>query len=400
MYRTNLDWLNFLLADVRGGLGPYINVFLLTDAGWTQAAIGTVLTISGLLGICLHVPIGSLIDSTRHKRGLIIAGVWILSICGAAIAVAPTLPVVLAADVAMAALGAVFAPTVAAITLGLVGRAALPAQLGRNAAFDKAGNLFIAALAGAIGYLLGQRAVFFVTPFFAVLATFAMLSIPPGAIDDEKARGFEHGGEVKGEHAGGWRALLDRRPFLVLAAVSAVFHFANAPMLALASQKLALASPGRETVVTSAAIIVAQLATIPMALLVSNANWLGRKPLLLLAVSAVPLRGVLFAVIDDPFWIVALQVLDGVGAGLFDALLPLVLSDAVHGLGRYNLSRGVIGTVQGVGGASSYAFAGVLVSAFGYGVAFATLSVIGCLALALVIAAMPETAARDARAPT
>ena len=393
-YRTHLDWLNFLLADVRGGLGPYVNVFLLTEAGWDQAKIGAILTISGLIGICLHVPIGWYIDATRHKRGLLLAGAWILSVCGIAIALHPTTSVVLTADIAMAALGAVFAPVVAALTLGLVGRPALASQLGRNAAFDKAGNLFVAAVAGGIGYYFGQRAIFFLTPFFAVLVTFAILSIPSKAIDHQLARGFEHGGARSGEHLGAWRELIQRRPFLVLAATAAIFHFANAPMLALASQKLALGSPGRETLVTSAAIVVAQLATIPMALLVARADLIGRKPLLLLAVAAVPVRGLLFAILDDPVGMIAVQILDGVGAGLFDALLPLVLADSVRGLGRYNFSRGVIGTVQGVGGAASYVFAGNLVTAAGYSAAFAVLAAISAIALLLVVTAMPETVER------
>jgi hypothetical protein len=73
-YRASLDWLNFFLADVRGGLGAYVGVFLLTQAHWNQATIGAVLTISGLIGITLHTPIGALIDATNHKRGLIIIG--------------------------------------------------------------------------------------------------------------------------------------------------------------------------------------------------------------------------------------------------------------------------------------------------------------------------------------
>ena len=73
-YRTRLDCLNFLLADVRGGLGPYVGVFLITQAQWDQATLGAVLTLSGLVGITLHAPVGALIDSTRHKRGLLVAG--------------------------------------------------------------------------------------------------------------------------------------------------------------------------------------------------------------------------------------------------------------------------------------------------------------------------------------
>jgi MFS family permease len=392
-YRPSLDWLNFLLADLRGGLGPYVNVFLLTEAGWDQATIGAVLTASGLIGIAFHAPIGALIDATRAKRALIVGGAWALALLGVAIVTLPTLGVVFAADVTMALLGAVFAPTVAAITLGLFRPHGVAAQLGRNAVFDRFGNLFIAALAGVVGTYFGQRGVFYMLPLFAALTTIAVLSIPRNAIDHELARGLEET-NLGRRRPYAWRRLFAQRPFVVLALGTALFHFANAPMLALASQKLALEARGFESAVTSAAIIVAQLATIPMALLVMRADLIGGKVLLILAFAAVPLRGVLFALVDDPYWMVGFQLLDGVGAGLFDVLLPLVLFGALQGSGRYNLARGIIGTIQGIGGASSYVFAGSLVVWAGYSVAFAVLSGVALIALFLMVLAMPETVPR------
>ncbi len=392
-YRSSLDWLNFLLADLRGGLGPYVNVFLLTEIGWDQATIGVLLTASGLMGIALHAPIGALIDATRAKRGLIVGGAWTLAVLGVAIATYPTLAIVFVSDVGMALLGAVFAPTVAAITLGLFGSQGIAAQLGRNAAFDRFGNLFIAAVAAAIGTQLGQRCVFYMLPLFAALTTIAALSISANAIDHRRARGFEKK-EIGTGQPYPWRRLFAERPFVVLAIGTALFHFANAPMLALASQKLALEARGFESAVTSAAIIVAQLATIPMALLVMRAKRIGGKSLLILAFAALPIRGILFATVDNPYWMIAFQVLDGVGAGLFDVLLPLVLYGAVLGSGRYNMARGIIGTIQGVGGASSYVFAGSLVVWDGYAVAFAVLAGVGLAALLLMLTAMPETQPR------
>lgn len=389
-HRLSLDWLNFLLADLRGGLGPYVNVFLLTDAGWDQATIGALLTVSGLIGIAFHAPIGALIDATRAKRALIVSGAWALATLGAAIATVPTLAVVFVADVSMALLGAVFAPTIAAITVGLFGPCDIARQLGRNAAYDRFGNVFIATIAALIGTYFGQRGVFYMLPLFAGLATIAALSIPASAIDHQLARGLEGpSGDRGGPYA--WRRLFAERPFAVLAIGAALFHFANAPMLALASQKLALEAKGFETAVTSAAIIVAQLATIPMAFLVMRANLIGTKWLLMLAFAAVPLRGILFALVDDPYWMIGFQILDGAGAGLFDVLLPLVLYGAVRGSGRYNMARGIIGTIQGIGGASSYVFAGSLVVWAGYSVAFAVLSAVGLAALFLMVTAMPET---------
>jgi predicted MFS family arabinose efflux permease len=156
-----LDWVNFLLADVRGGLGAYVNVYLLTDAHWSQATIGAVLTASGLTGIMLHPSVGAWIDKTRGKRALLIASTVVLSVCGLAVVWAPTIPVVLAADITMAVLGGVFAPVVAAITVGLVYRDALPARLGRNAIFDRVGNVFMAVVMGIFGTIFSQG-----TPFF------------------------------------------------------------------------------------------------------------------------------------------------------------------------------------------------------------------------------------------
>ena len=153
-----LDWVNFFLADVRGGLGAYLIVYLLTKGHWSQATIGGVLTVSGLAGIMLHPALGALIDRARAKRALLVAGVVVLSICGPAIVWAPSVPVVLAADVTMAALGGLFAPVVAAITVGLCESRSLPARLGRNAAFDRIGNVFIAVVAGLLGTIFSQAA--------------------------------------------------------------------------------------------------------------------------------------------------------------------------------------------------------------------------------------------------
>jgi MFS family permease len=391
-FGPSLDWLNFLLADVRGGLGPYVSVFLLTEARWDQATIGAVLTVSGLIGITMHTPLGLIIDATHSKRALLIGGVGALSACAMAIAWKPTIPVVLAADIVMAVLGGVFAPTVAAITLGLVGPERLAARLGRNVAFDRVGNLTVAAAAAAVGTLFSQRAVFYLVPLFAVLTTLAVLSIPAGAIDHARARGL--GGPdstAKAAAPASWRVLLTHKTLLVLAAATALFHFASAPMLALMSQKLALNHPGYEAATTSAAIIVAQLATIPMALLAGWANVVGSKPLLVVAFVALPIRALIFAYLDDPAWMIAGQVLDGVGGGLFDTLLPLVLADIMRGTGRYNLSRGFISTVQGIGGSMSHAVAGAVVVRAGYEWAFLGLAFVALNALLLVVMAMPET---------
>jgi hypothetical protein len=60
--------------------------------------------------------------------------------------------------------------------------------MGRNSAYDHAGNVGIAVIAGAVGYIFSQRAVFLLVPIFAVLSAAAVLSISAEAIDYDRAR--------------------------------------------------------------------------------------------------------------------------------------------------------------------------------------------------------------------
>jgi predicted MFS family arabinose efflux permease len=394
--RYRLDALNFFLADVRGGLGAFVSVFLVTEGGWTPAEIGAVLTVSGLIGISLHTPLGAFIDATHAKRGLLVASVVLLAVCAIAIERMPTGPVVLVADIIMAVLGGVFAPTVAALTLGLVAAPLFAAWLARNAVFDRIGNIFITALVGLIGWWLSQRTTFYLVPLFALFSAWAALAIPAAAIDHERARGFRSD-QVVHHPEPWWLLLAHHKPLIVFAAAVAIFHLANASMLPLAGQKLALAHPGYETVLLAGCILVAQLVTIPIAVLVgTKADAWGRKPLMIVACLVLVLRGLMFGWFDSAPILVAAQVLDGISAGILDVLIPLVLADIVGRTGRYSLSRGVVGTVQGVGGSLSNVAAGAIVVWAGYGAAFAVLALVAGLAACMVLFALPETAS-DAR---
>ena len=75
----------------------------------------------------------------------------------------------------------------------------------------------------------------------------------------------------------------------------------------------------------------------------------GRKPLFLAGFAILPLRAVLYTLSDDSAWLIGVQLLDGVGAGIFGALAPLVVADIMRGTGRYNLALGAIATAQGIG---------------------------------------------------
>jgi MFS family permease len=386
----SLDALNFLLADVRGALGPYLNVFLVTQQGWSQSSVGLVTSIGGLIGLAAQTPIGAAIDATRAKRGVLVAALAVLG-CGAfVIFTAPSFWPVLAANTVTAIVGDVFGPAVAALTLGLFARDQLASRMGRNGACDHAGNVAIAFVAAAIGWLFGQRAVFLLVPAFATLAILAVLSIPAAAIDHRRARGAQPNGEA--QEGASWGTILECRPLAVYAGCTMLFHFANAPLLPLVGQKLAFANKEFATAMMSCCIIAAQLVMLPIALFAgSRADRWGRKPILLIGFGILPVRAFLYTLSNDSGWLIAVQLLDGVGAGVFGVLTPIVVADLMRGTGRYNLALGIVATTHGVGASLSGLAAGLIVDRFGYNTAFLTSGGVAGIALAVLILLMPET---------
>ena len=391
----SLDALNFLLADVRGALGPYLNVFLVTQQHWSQTQVGWVTTISGLLGLVAQTPAGGTIDSTTRKRGAVVIALVFLAVGAVVIFAAPTFWPVLISNTVMAIAGDIFGPAVAALTLGLYARNQLARRMGRNSAFDHGGNVAIAVAAGAVGYLVSQRAVFLLVPVFALLAIGATLSIPHDAIDQSRARGFDGDGQRPGQAASGYRLLLKSGPLVLFAICAMLFHFANAPLLPLVGQKLAQSHPEWATAMMSACIIAAQLIMLPVALAVgATADRLGRKPILLVGFAVLPVRALLYTFSNNAWWLIGVQLLDGVGAGIFGAITPLLVADLTKGTGRYNLAQGAVATAQGIGASLSGLFAGLAVDHLGYSATFLSLGAAACIAFATLLLAMPETVDR------
>ncbi len=386
-----LDAVNFLAADVRNLFGPFVNVFLVTDQHWSQTDVGLLITASGLLGIALQTPIGALIDVTRAKRGVIVLTMAAMTVSAITIFAAPSFwPMAIALSI-LAVAGDAFAPAVSALTLGLVSRDMLARRLGRNSAFDHAGNIAIALLAGAVGYAFSQRAVFLMVPVFAALTCAAVLAIPAKAIDHNRARDLTTDGEAPGG-AAGYRVLFKTRPLMIFALCAFLFHFANAPLLPLVGQKLALQFPQEATAMMSFCMVAAQGVMLPIAILVGrNADKWGRRPIFLIAFAVLPIRAALYPLSDNAFWLIGVQLLDGVGAGIYQALTPLMISDIMRGSGRFNLAQGAVATTMGIGASLSGLAAGVAVDHFGYSVSFFALGAAAAVAFLVFYGFMPET---------
>lgn len=388
----SLDALNFFLADVRDGLGPYLAIYLLTIQKWDAASIGLVMSIGGIAGILAQTPAGSFIDATRYKRAAVVAAAIVVTACCLILPLAPGfLSVAIAQSVAGIA-GSVFAPAIAAITLGMMGPKAFARRTGRNEAFNHAGNAVTAVLAGGAAYFTGPIAVFYLMGAMALASIVSTLLIPAGAIDHDVARGLDDGSHRVHARPAGIAVVLENRSLLVFAGSVVLFHFANAAMLPLVGQKLALTNESLGTTLMAACIVIAQLVMIPAALVVgAKADEWGRKPLFLVGFLVLAVRGALYPLSDDPYWLVAVQALDGVGAGIFGALFPIVVADLTQGTGRFNACLGAIATALGLGAAMSTSFAGLVVVMAGYSAGFLALATVAAAGLLIYAAFMPET---------
>jgi hypothetical protein len=288
--------------------------------------------------------------------------------------------------------GTSLAPTLAAISLGVVGPARFARRAGRNEAMFHFGNAAINLVILAAAPFAGTPILFWMMAGTGAASALAALLVPERAIDHAVARGLAPDAAVRGRGPSPWGALLASRPLLVFAGCGALFHMANASMLSLVAQKLALQNVGFGISLTAACAIAAQSVMVPTAALAgARADAWGRRPLLLAAFAALALRGVLYTAFDHPAWLVGVQLLDGVGAGLTGALFPVVVADVTRGTGHFGAAQGIVGATHAVGGIISGTLAGLIVVRAGYDTAFLTLAAIAALGGALFWLAMPET---------
>lgn len=388
-----LDAANFFLADVRDGLGPYLAVYLLTEQHWDEARIGLVMSIGALAGILAQTPAGALVDATRVKRLVMAAAAIMVTTASLALPLFPGfLPVVISQSVAHAAAG-VFPPAIAAVSLGIFGHAAFTRRIGRNETFNHAGNAVAAGLAGLSACWFGPTVVFYLLGAMAIASLASILAIPERTIDHDLARGL-HDADTGGQQdqPSGLGVLLTCRPLLVFAICVLLFHLSNAAMLPLVGQKLALQDRNMGTSLMSACIVAAQVVMVPIAMLVgARADRWGHKRFFLAALLILPLRGALYTLSDNPFWLVGVQLLDGVGAGIFGAIFPVIIADLMRNTGRFNVAQGAVITAQSIGAALSTTLAGFVVVGAGYGAAFVTLGAVAAIGAVICLLALPET---------
>ncbi len=379
-----LEYLNFFMADMQAGIGPFLGVFLLAH-GWQSGSIGTVMTMGGVAGMIMTAPAGALIDATSRKRVYVIIPGICTVLASAIILLSPNFWVVAASQVATAIAGAAIGPAVSGITLGIVRQAGFNRQNGRNQAFNHAGNMVGAALSGLLGWLFGFTAVFGLAAFFGILSIVSVSMIPKDIIDDGAARGLKEG-EEDGHKASGFRVLIDCEPLLILAGALAFFHLGNAAMLPLYGLAVVAAKQGEPASFVAITIVVAQAVMIVVSLIAMRmAEKQGYWLVLLVSFLALPIRGLIASQAIGQWGVYPVQILDGVGAGLQSVAVPGLVARILNGTGRVNVGQGAVMTVQGLGAALSPAIGGWIAQEIGFSIMFLILGSLSLGSLALWI---------------
>ncbi len=379
-----LDLVNFFVADVQTGFGPFVAVYLTTHK-WTQVEIGFALTLGTMTSLVSQLPAGVLVDSMRNKRAA--ATVALIGIMAAALLLAlqPDRLPVLAAQMLHGFASCVITPAIAAISLRMAGYAALGERLGRNARFSSIGNGLAAAAMGATGAYLSSRFVFFLTAALCVPALVALWSIGPGthARVQTTSRVMD---------LSGLKRLLSDRRLPIFALCVMLFHLSNAAMLPLAGAAVTMRAGHLANIIIAACIVVPQAVVALFSPWVGRAaERIGRKKMLLLGWGALPLRGVLLAVLPGSWPLIAGQAVSGISAAVFGVLLPLLAADLTVGTSHFNLCMGILGLAMYAGAAASTTMSGEAADAAGMDTAFLMLAGIGLLGFLVVWLAMPET---------
>jgi predicted MFS family arabinose efflux permease len=382
-----LSALNFFMAAVETGFGPFLPVYL-TRSGWSQGEVGLALSLGAIASVASQLPGGFLVDHVHQKRFVCAAALAALGLSALVMAVWPSHGTVWSAEILYAFGAAVLTLSVAALTLNLWGHSAFGQRVGTNARYASLGNAVAAGFFGVVAYHISHQAVFILGAVMTAPAISALLLLKPKPDTPRPAHpACLHPSE---RTARPWHVFFDLHMHTFAICV-ALFTLANAAMLPVALNALA-ARHQNAGLATTGSIIALQVVVVLFAPRVGWAaeRW-GRKPILLAGFAALPLRGLLLATLPGVFPLIAIEVLDGVSAAVIGVMIPLTAADLTRKTGLLNLAIGSFGLAASLGATFSTSAAGWIADEFGLRMAFLALSVAGAVGLLVVLIVLPET---------
>jgi MFS family permease len=392
--RRGLDWMNFFIADVQTGFGTFV-AFYLAQQGWSEGSVGVALAVGTLAGVLSQIPGGAVADAVTWKRGLAALGIVMTGAAALILAFAPNFFSVLFAQILQGATAGVLTPAIGAISLGLVGRAAIAVRTGRNYRYAAAGHALTAALLGAVGAYVAKSAIFVAAAALCVPALIALSFIRSDEIDYAKARNAKTIKHDHGKEVGTATRVLDlckNRKLALFIGATVLFQFADASILPLVGENLAMSLGPHAAVWLSGLIIVPQIIVAIFAPWVGyHSEKSGRKPLLLIGFGLEPIRALLLAFSSSYPLLLLGQSLSGITGAIIGVLTTVVVADLTAGTGRFNLAMGMLGALSGVAAALSTGLTGYIFQAIGPRLGYLPLAVVAAAATVLLWMFLSET---------
>jgi len=388
-----LEATNFFLADVQTGLGPFLAAYL-AGAGWEPGRVGMALTIGGIITVVLQAPAGAIVDQLRSKKLILLLASAVLAVGAVLLSITAAPWAVYTSQVLIGGAGPFLGPTLAAVTMGIVGVTFFDRQFGKNQSFNSAGNVACALLIAGMSHLFGNRAIFITAAALTIPTVLAIRAIKSKDIDYDLARGgaIQVEGEEVATRVSVTKTLLGDRTLPLFLACAFLFHFANAAMLPQLGEMLSHGAKESAAPFMSACIIVTQVVIMCSAPAIGRfANLHGRKPLLMVGFGVLPIRALLYTLTHNTGSLIAIQMFDGIANAIFGVVSILVVADRTRATGRFNLVQGSLATAVGLGAALSTTFGGKLIQHFSYRISFLSLGGIALLAFVLLWMAIPET---------
>jgi MFS family permease len=380
---------SFFLAEIGGVVVPFLSKYLV-ERGWSDSSVGIAIALGGLGAFLMQTPAGLLVDRIRQRRALLAGASMLVGLCFGLLPLLPARWPWLDFLLFLAGMSrSFFVPLLGALALGLAGHAGLSRLVGANQSWDHAGNLASALVAISLLAWLSVTSIFYAVAVVSLLAAASVFLIRAEEVDEELACG----GHQKGQAAVGFLTLLRDRRVAILFTAVALFHLANAPVMPLVG--MYIARLGGTNTQVACVVLTAQAVMIPVAWLAGRlGEWWGRKPVFALGFLVLPVRIVLYSLTDSPWMLVALQTLDGIGAGIYGVVIVSMCADLTRGTGRFNALQGLIATALSVGGVAGPMLAGFVVQYLGFAAAFYLFAAIAAVAALVFLLFMPETCQR------
>jgi len=398
-----LDTLCFLFADVQY-MGPLTAIYCYHDRGMSLSQTGMIMCVQYIFAVAAGPAFGGLFDKTLYKRSVLSLAFMLTAFTYIALGMFETFWELVFFFAIQSAVSGAYVPGINALGLGLVGSKQFSKRATRNEMFRHGGVL----MAGLMPLLLvphhGFHAYFYLNTILSFVGMAAVWLIDDGDIDHDMASGNT---SLDADAAAmPLKELFKSSQIRLLIGATVCFHMGNAPMLPFLGEKIETLNLQNDTYVefpgiglidgtvsVSLSQLMAELLSIPVAFLagklMERSGW-GRRRVALIGFGIVPIRGLLFAMVDEIEMLLVIQSLDALGAAVASVTAMVMMQDLSRGTGRFSILQGTVAASLGLGSALGQVIAGFVSDEHGFAAMFTVLSSISFIAL-LSIIAMRET---------